>query len=93
MGKEAFMFCTALKEIHIPPTLQYIAHRAFFDCGQLTQFTQMSKPTIWRGPYAESNTFALRTHFAIPKWINLLPPGGEDSDTYDGQNDDHPNDH
>ena len=83
--KEAFMFCNALIEVHIPPTLQYIAHSAFFDCGQLTRFTQVSKPTTWRGPYAESNSFALCSRFAIPRWINLLPPDGEDSDGYDEQ--------
>ena len=29
IGKEGFMFCTALQEVHTPPALQYIAHKAF----------------------------------------------------------------
>ena len=85
IGKEAFMFCNSLREVHTPPALQYIAHRAFFDCGQLTQFRKMSKPTTWRGPYAESNTFALCANFKRPKWIHILPSDGEDSDVFDDE--------
>ena len=69
------MFCNALIEVDIPPTLRYIAHRAFFDCGQLTRFTLTGKRTTWRGPYAESNSFDLRSPFAIP----------ESPTEYDGQ--------
>ena len=72
-------------EVDIPPTLRYIAHRAFFDCEQLTRFTLTGKRTTWRGPYAESNSFALCSRFEIPKWINLLPPDGEDPTESDGQ--------
>ena len=59
IGKEAFMFCNSLQEVYAPPALQYIAHRAFFDCEQLTQLIKMDDKTTWRGPYLESNTFAL----------------------------------
>jgi len=71
--KEAFI--SALREVDIPPTLRYIAHKAFLDCGQLAQFKLMiGKRTTWRGPYAEGNAFDLSSRFE-----NLLPRDGEDT--------------
>ena len=82
IGKEAFLLCSSLQEVYTPPALLYIAHRAFFDCEQLTQFTKMEEKITWRGPYAESNTFALCAKFHTPEWINMLPPDGEDSQAF-----------
>ena len=80
IGKEAFMSCASLQEVYTPPALQYIAHRAFCDCEQLTQLIKMDGKTTWRGPYAESNTFALCAKFRRPEWLNMLPPNRDDSD-------------
>ena len=66
VGKEAFMFCTSLQEVYTPPASQYIAHRAFFDCEQLTQLIKLDDKATWRGPYVESNAFALCAKFRRP---------------------------
>ena len=77
------MFCASLQEVYTPPALQRTAHRAFFDCEQLTQLIKVDDKTTWRGPYAENNTFALCAKFRRPTWINMLPPDGDDSDAFD----------
>ena len=59
-----------------------IAHRAFFDCGQLIHLIKMEEEATWRGPYAERNTFDLCAKFHAPEWLNLLPPDGVDSQTF-----------
>ena len=51
---KAFMGCAILQEIEVPPTLRYIANKAFLDCTWLTGLTLMpGERTTWRGPYAE----------------------------------------
>ena len=35
IGREAFLKCTLLREVRTPPTLLYIARRAFAGCMQL----------------------------------------------------------
>ena len=36
IGQEAFLLCSSLREVHTPPALLYIAHRAFSGCAQLS---------------------------------------------------------
>ena len=79
IGKEVFLLCSSLQEVHTPPALLYIAHRAFFERGQLIQFLKMEEKATWRGPYAECDTFDLCDKFHTPEWINLLPPSQRDS--------------
>ena len=57
-----------------PPTLLYIARRAFAGCMQLCTFHKTGKRTTWRGPYAEANAFDKCGQLDIPKWIHFLPP-------------------
>ena len=73
------MGCAILKEMEVPPTLRYIASKAFLDCTLLTSLNLMpGQRTTWRGPYAEHSAFDLCDRFIIPKWINLLPSTGYD---------------
>ena len=46
----------------------YIAHRAFFECGQFSQLIKMEEKATWRGPYAECD--------------NLLPPNQRGNQTF-----------
>ena len=57
---KAFMNCAALPELAIPPSLHYIASRAFLDCALFHRLTKLpGQRTTWRGTYAEENAFAL----------------------------------
>ena len=60
----------------------YIAHRAFFECGQFSQLIKMEEKATWRGPYAECDTFDLCDKFHTPEWINLLPPNQRGNQTF-----------
>ena len=41
----------------MPPTLLYIARRAFGGCTQLNRFERTDKSLTWRGAYARANAF------------------------------------
>ena len=70
----AKMACCSLQSVDIPPTLRYVAHKAFFDCSQLTHLALMpGKKTTWRGTCAESTSFDLCVCFTVPSWLHLLP--------------------
>ena len=43
MEQEAFLKCTSLQEVYIPPSLLYIARRAFAGCTQLRAFRKQGK--------------------------------------------------
>ena len=45
----AFLKCTSLTEVHVPPTLLYIARRAFGGCTQLSRFERTDQSLTWRG--------------------------------------------
>ena len=50
--QEAFLKCTSLQEVCIPPSLLYIARRAFAGCTQLRAVREKGKSKTWRGTYA-----------------------------------------
>ena len=74
IGREAFLKCISLREVHTPPPLLYIAHRAFAGRTQLSKLHKMGAKSTWRGPYVERSAFDKCHQFDIPDWINLLPP-------------------
>ena len=72
--KEAFMFCNALTEVDVPPTLRYIAHLAFFDCGQLARFTLMGHKNNLENPMQKTipSPCALASQFQRGSISSLL---------------------
>ena len=46
--QEAFLKCFSSTEVSLPPTLLYIARRAFAGCTQLHRFQRTGKSTTWR---------------------------------------------
>lgn len=71
------MNCAVLKEIAIPPSLLYIASRAFLDCTLLGRITKLpGKRTTWRGTYAEENAFELCPALRWPPWLHMIPDLG-----------------
>ena len=58
------MNCAALPELAIPPSLKYIASRAFLDCAAFRRLVKMPGRHKWRGIYAEENAFATRPDMA-----------------------------
>ena len=47
---EGLVNCAALTELAIPPSLHYIASRAFLDCTLLHRLTKLpGRRTTWRG--------------------------------------------
>ena len=80
-GRRVFKECCSL--YHVGTTekaTNQLAPKA--QISPYTQFTKMEEKTTWRGPYAESNTFALCAKFHTPEWLNTLPPDGEDNQTF-----------
>ena len=76
--QEAFFRGTSLQEVFIPPSLLYIARRAFAGCTQLRTFRKKGKSMMWRGTYARLNAFDRREQLDKPKWLRFLPPNAED---------------
>ena len=66
IGRKAFLKCSSLEAIHIPPALLYINKRAFADCTQLYKLVRMGKKGTWRGTYIERNTFEMCTKINAP---------------------------
>ena len=85
IGQEAFLLRSSLREVHTPPALLYIAHRAFPGCTQLSGLHKMKDKTTWRGPYVQSNAFQMCHKFDMPQWINLLPPNQGSSRTFEAE--------
>ena len=79
------MLCSSLHEVHTPPALLYIAHRAFSGCTQLSRLVKMEAKATWRGPYVESDTFELCDKLNVPGWINFLPPNQGSSRTFNAE--------
>ena len=52
--QEAFLLCVSLS---IPPSLLYIAGRAFTGCMKLGAFRRQGKSKTWRRTYAHHNVF------------------------------------
>ena len=50
--QEAFLKCASLTEVHVPPTLLYIARRAFVGCTQLRRFRRNGQSVTWRGTHS-----------------------------------------
>ena len=71
--QEAFFKCTSLREVRAPPTLLYIARRAFAGCAHKT-----GKRTTWRGTYARGNAFDECEQLDKPKWLRFLPSNTKD---------------
>ena len=70
--QEAFFKRTSLREVRTPPTLLYIARRAFAGCTQLRAFCKTGKRTTWRGTYARVKCEQLDK----PKWQTPTISGG-----------------
>ena len=85
IGQEAFLLCSSLREVHTPPPLLYIAHRAFSGCTQLRRLLKMENRTTWRGPYVECNTFEMCHKFDMPDWVNPLPLNQGSSRTFNAE--------
>ena len=66
------MNCAALPELAIPPSLRYIASRAFPDCTTLRRQVKLPGRHKWRGIYAEENAFAV----CWPPWLHTIPDTG-----------------
>ena len=65
-----------LQELAIPPSLHYIACKAFLDCTVLRRLTRMpGKRTIWRGTCAKETGFALCPRWRLPQWLHLIRSG------------------
>ena len=75
--QEAFFKRTSLREVRTPPTLLYIARRAFAGCVQLRAFHKTGKRTTWRGTYARVNAFDKCEQLDKPKWLRFLPPNAK----------------
>ena len=72
-----FMNCAALPELAIPPSLHYIASRAFLDCSSLRRLIKLpGRKTTWRGTYAEENAFAICPAMRWPQWLHMIPDQG-----------------
>ena len=67
--QEVFLKCT-LKEVSVPPTLLYIARRAFAGCTQR------------RGTCSRANAFLKCDNLDMPKWVRLLPLDRKDEDKW-----------
>ena len=76
--QEAFLRCASLREVSIPPSLLYIARRAFAGWTQLRTFCKTGESTTWRGTYARVNAFDKCEHLDKPKWLRFLPPNEKD---------------
>ena len=71
IGRDALLNCASLGELHTPPTLLYIARRAFAGCIQLCTLSRVGNKATWRGTYAEYDAFDTCSQFKLPKWIRL----------------------
>ena len=82
--QEAFLKCASLTltEVHVPPTLLYIARRAFGGCTQLNRFERTDKSLTWRGAYARANAFLRCDNLDMPKWVRWLPRSQKDDDQW-----------
>ena len=72
--QKAFLRDASLREICIPPSLLYIARRAFAGCTQLRTLCKTGKSTTWRGTYARVNSFDKYEHLDKLNWFRFLPP-------------------
>ena len=70
------MNCAALPELAIPPSLHYIASRAFLDCTTLRRLVKLPGRHKWRGIYAEENAFAICPAMRWPPWLHMIPDLG-----------------
>ena len=68
----------SLQEVSIPPSLLYIARRAFTGCMKLRAFRRQGKSKTWRGTYAHRNVFDKCGQLPQPIWLRFLPPTAED---------------
>ena len=66
----------------MPPTLLYIARRAFGGCTQLSRFERTDQSLTWRGAYARANAFLRCDHLDMPKWVRWLPRSQGDDDQW-----------
>ena len=80
--QEAFLKCTSLTEVSVPPTLLYIARRAFAGCTQLYQFQRVGKRRAWRGTYSRANAFLKCDNLDMPMWVRWLPRNRKDEDQW-----------
>ena len=62
-ASQAFLCCTSLQEVVIPPMLRYFGIRAFCGCEQLSLLTQPDEADSDRGVQAEDNTFLMCDNF------------------------------
>ena len=76
--QEALLQCASLQEVCTPPSLLYIARRAFAGCTQLRVFRKTGKSTTWRGTYARINAFDKCEQLDKPTWLRILPPNAKD---------------
>ena len=79
--QEAFLKRTLLQEVYIPPSLLYIALRAFAGCTQLRAFRKQGKSKTWRGTYAWLNAFDKCEQLDKPQWLRFLPPNAYNQST------------
>ena len=80
--QEAFLKCASLTEVHVPPTLLYIARRAFAGCTQLCRFQRNGQSVTWRGTYSRGNAFLRCDNLDMPNWVRWLPRTQEDEDQW-----------
>ena len=73
---KAFMNCEALPELAIPPSLRYIASRAFLDCTALRRLVKLPGRHKWREVNAEENPFATCPGMRWPPWLHVIPDTG-----------------
>ena len=76
--QEAFLKCTSLQEVCIPPSLLHIARRAFAGRTQLRAVRKKGKSQTWRGTHARLNAFDKCEQLDKPQWLRFLPPNVED---------------
>ena len=80
--QEAFLKRTSLMEVSVPPTLLYIARRAFAGCTQLNRFQRAGKCMTWRGTYSRANAFLRCDNRDMPQWVRWLPRNRKDEDQW-----------
>ena len=76
--QEAVLKCTSLQEVSTPPSLLYIARRAFAGYTQLRAIRKQGKSKTWRGTYARPNAFDKCEQLDQPKWLRFLPADAND---------------